>query len=633
MAINTSRTPRKTDEFLKLSTSTTDLVAPGRYEEQREKVVQESAVPFCSLQEKNICAPGSTAMLTPGPGAYLGQELPEGLPGGDALSGAGIAQTSFKSRAKRLGPTAPGSTPFAVSSVEKNPGPGSYSVGHNLGEKSAPEPKAALRPVLDVQDKTIPSMPPTRFLPGQKPETEAAKADLGSMFCRHTGEPHDMAGPGEYDPKGEEIVRKNDAHTIFHPPSKKSGETSLWEPSCAIECTLAPHDIPGPGTYSEKLPEDTVGTRGATHKFNSTVPMAHEAEVPAKRIVPGPGAYEIPAELDRIATLGGDRHRFGSVTDRVGWARDVNQPFMDAYNIRNVPGPGHYPDVNATFKDSKKKAEAEKVLPGAIKKKLHGVHHPTIILALQQSEAPLQAFNSTDDRPCNKDTEQSTPAPGQYVRENALGASMMSTLKERAKVGRKGIFGTCADRFFGSPLDGRKGLPDPSFDGAGQCMTDGHTGPDTKAPFTSGTSRIPDSAGPREAQATKVGGFQTPAPGSYNVTEPTYQSPYRTPRQDHLSFGSARTRFTEKQDLFSKFQLPASNPPPGIYDPSTPRRVKGTTQFNDCRKTPHVGCTSDKVGPGSYGEDGHTHTTLNKRTFNVSTQAPLSARPADRSAA
>merc|ERR1712032_202506 len=246
--------------------------------------------------------------------------------------------------------------------------------------------------------------------------------------------------------------------------------------------------------------------------------------------------------------------------------------------------------------------------------------------ALQQSDAPLQAFNSTDDRPCNKDTEQSTPAPGQYVRENAIGGSMMSELKERAKVGRKGIFGTCADRFFGSPLDGRKGLPDPNFDGAGQNITDGQTGTDTKSAFSSGTSRIPDPAGPREAHATKVGGFQTPAPGSYNLNEPNYRSPYRTPRQEHLSFGSAKTRFTDKEDVFTKFQLPAGNPPPGIYDPSTPRRVKGATQLSDKRKSPIVGCTSEKVGPGSYGEDIHAQTTLNKKTFNVSTQAPLSAR-------
>lgn len=64
---------------------------------------------------------------------------------------------------------------------------------------------------------------------------------------------------------------------------------------------------------------------------------------------------------------------------------------------------------------TKESVDREKVLPEKRKKlygvessgpwpclRLHGsqVHHPTLILALQETEGPLQAFNTSDDRCC-----------------------------------------------------------------------------------------------------------------------------------------------------------------------------------------------------------------------------------------
>merc|ERR1712013_883262 len=85
-------------------------------------------------------------------------------------------------------------------------------------------------------------------------------------------------------------------------------------------------------------------------------------------------------------------------------------------------------------------------------------------MALQETTGPLEAFGSTDDRNCNKPTPQFTPAPWAYTREEARGQSMSSELREKRKLGRNGAFGTLADRFFGSPLAGREGLPDPGMD-------------------------------------------------------------------------------------------------------------------------------------------------------------------------
>merc|ERR1711920_368580 len=160
----------------------------------------------------------------------------------------------------------------------------------------------------------------------------------------------------------------------------------LWEPSAAIECDQPPVGQPGPGTYDLKegvLPPD--GTETGTYQFTSRAALAHQTDG-SDKLAPGPGQYEYTGELELSAKLArertalqGDRSRFGGMSERIGWARDLNQPFKDPYHLRNVPGPGHYPDAKSTFPVDPKKKEAEKALPDAMKKKIHGVHHPTII--------------------------------------------------------------------------------------------------------------------------------------------------------------------------------------------------------------------------------------------------------------
>lgn len=445
-----------------------------------------------------------------------------------------------------------------------------------------------------------------------------------------------MVGPGEYDPKGYDIIQKCEPIVSFHSPSKEKFR-HLFEHSGAIDCKMAPNDIPGPGAYDDpSLIQENASSRGAANKFNSKTPGSGMAKIAdPNRMNPGPGAYDVVADLDRTAAhikdrntaLGADRYRFGSMTERIGWARDISQPFKDAYNVRSVPGPGYYPDSNSQFKDPRRD-DAKKVMPGAQKKHYHGVHHPTIVLALQEAEGPLSAFNTTDDRPCNKETESATPSPDTYNRESSKGQSMVSSLREKAKVGRKGVFGTCADRFHGSPLAGRNDLPDPSFDGGGANMGSEGASTEIKSSFQSTSPRVAESAGPKDVETVKVGRFQTPAPGTYTINlQPNYRSPYRLPKAEHLSFGSGKSRFTEKQDLFTQFQLDADNPPPGAYKLKKSEylnRVQGAPDLKDKRRPLQLTGTTDQVGPGSY--EGVNKSTLLKKTHNVTTQAPLSAR-------
>lgn len=619
MAINASRAERRTDEYLKLSTSTSDIVAPGSYEPKLGKEVGEAVAPFMSLQDKELNPLSLMAKMTPGPGSYAGQEPPDG----GALPGAGLLQMSFKSKLKRLAASTPGSTVYTESTIAKNPGPGTYGRKGSMTPPPMLDLMPAVKPVLKDRDKTAPSVPPMRYLPGQVPQTEAASADVAKLTSRHTGEPRDMAGPGEYDIVGERKLAKNDRITVFHDPGKRKFR-QLWEPTVAIDCAAAPTDLPGPGAYDGTTTAKPGNHAGAVTQFVSKSPMAQDVEVKDKQRTPGPGAYTIVAKIDKSLSEQQERMEavgnsagFGSMTERVGWSRDLNQPFKDPYHLKHVPGPGHYTMSPGDWKDPNE-IDPNKVLQRP-RRSLHGVHHPTLILALQETEGPLQAFNTSDDRPCNKEFGQLTPAPWQYLPETARGTSMVADLKEKAKIGRKGVFGSCADRFFRSPLNAREGLPDPSYDGGKINMGKDPSSPEARSPFQSGSPRMQAAGDAKEVGVIRLGELQTPAPGEYEIKEPNYRSPYRMPRSEHLSFGSGTARFHEKQEVFAKFKLP-EGPSPGDYNtlPSK-RHVVGGARLKDKRKPATVGCTTTTVGPGSYGDQ--IDTALLKKTYNVTTQA------------
>lgn len=201
---------------------------------------------------------------------------------------------------------------------------------------------------------------------------------------------------------------------------------------------------------------------------------------------------------------------------------------------------------------------------------------------------------------------------------------MNAELRERAKVGRRGAFGTCADRFYGSPLAGKQGLPDPSADGSEGIHTSANMEP--RSAFQSASPRFHSAPGPREEKATKVGATETPAPGAYDAEKiPNYISQDRHPRRDHLSFGSGRTRFDEgrqHEDVFFGHQQFATIPGPGAYQPkSAKERVVGASAAKALRPPNQVGATTEGVGPGSYS---NIETHMLKKTYNISTQAPVS---------
>lgn len=633
MAINTSRAARRTD--IPTKGNTAEHVAPGTYantQNEVQRAADEAPAPFLSLQQRNLNQNKGTSSLTPGPGAYLGTKAVSSQGkkdyGDDAV---GLGGATLRSRSRRMGPTAPGSSVFAASTIEKNPGPGTYrkATHQDLSDRPAKHLKPPVRPVIEVLEKTTPSMPVTKLLPGQQTDADD-DGETAHLRVRHTGDRGDTAGPGEYEPSSD-LITRTARQSAFN---QSAATRKLWEPSCHIENKMAPRENPGPGTYAppaieDKDPEDEVLP---SSQFVSRSLMAHQRQDPPEKVLPGPGQYEFIADIDRSlrvarerAAVRGDLTQFGSMTERSSTlARSDKYPFKDPYNFGSVPGPGHYPLNTSAFAADPKANDAQKAVPDAKWKKMPGVHHPAIIMALSDAQGPLHAFQSTDDRPCNRPQDQRTPAPWSYNTETARGHSMNAELRERAKVGRRGAFGTCADRFFGSPLAGREGLVDPSADGTEGVHSNSHMEP--RSAFQSASPRFHNAPGPREKEAIKLGGQDTPAPGEYEVCKDVnYKSPYRHPRTEHVSFGSARTRFDNvkaSEDVFFGHRPFVQQPGPGDYEPKSARqRTKGGGSSKSSRPPPYVGCTTETVGPGSYGG---VETHMLKKTFNVSTQAPVS---------
>merc|ERR1719478_349906 len=128
--------------------------------------------------------------------------------------------------------------------------------------------------------------------------------------------------------------------------------------------------------------------------------------------------------------------------------------------------------------------------------------------------------------------------------EESMGQSIMSNLREPAKIGKKGVFGSQSDRFHGFPLD----PPVLVCPGPGEHQNlerrDGFyslKGQGTINCFKSGQDRIPRDPAHKDS-ASK------PSPGSYEAFDKVnYRSKFRRAKSDHLSFGSSASRWAPNE--------------------------------------------------------------------------------------
>lgn len=632
MAISAARSPRDCEKFISPKCTTREDVGPGLYSNTQHKpatTVGESAVPFASLQEKTLNYNASTSSITPGPGSYIN---PRDTETSAAEHGnVQVCRSMMESKAKRLADNAPGSSVFKASTIARNPGPGTYAPDRqHPGEPQWASQKDKLQgrapPVLEV-GKTVPSIPIQRLDPKgpDHVEKEDQSALASAVHMRYTGRSDraDTVGPAEYDVKGFEVLEKAAACPNFHRSEQKR---KLWEPSVAIDCKLPPRNNPGPGTYTEADPweesREVPGQGSRTFQFSSGTRIRDQIQVRDDLAVPGPGTYQLAPEDARPLT---DRTHFGSNVEREGWMRPLNQPFTDPYHHR-VPGPGHYPATGGDVVWSKTPRQSRSV---GVPKKALRVHHPSQMVALIESRGPLASFGTTDQRGCNRMGKETTPGAGTYNYHNARGASMASVVRERAGVGRKGVFGTCADRFYGSPLAAVEGVDPGKYEedkGApgsprNTTLSGRDDDPAARSSFASGTKRFRAPVGAKEAEVTAVGVQDTPGPGAFDVmTTPNYRSPFRHPKSDHLSFGSGRGRFSRREHVDGRIMN--ENPGPGEYVEKRTRRehvVGGAGKSKAERNlAPPVGC-SGAIGAGEY----EVGSTLLKKTYNVSASVPV----------
>lgn len=591
--INVQRAARNCDAFLPKGT-TTGKVGPGTYSPNvpaKAESFQEHGVPFESLQEKELNVNKATSATTPGPGAYLEQ---------GQVTKVADATGNFKSRSKRMAPVTPGSSVFKDSTILLNPGPGTHNIKTSWTSPPKELPSKAL-PVLEMS-KTVPSIPPQRIAPGEGDAREA-DPDMSAIKMKFTGKGEDKAGPGEYTLGGEHVTHKLAPSAAIWTASQS--QRNLFEPSCAIENKLPSRMNPGPDAYNPHKPPDPESSKEATFQFASKTPMSHQKTLKKEAADPGPGAYVID-QWKEVA--GKENGKFGSSSNRCGWARQAfQQPFTDPYNW-SVVGPGHYPEPKSCFVAPQRGSSTTDTALN--KSKIHGVHHPNQIIALQEVTGPLHAFNSTDIRPCNKKAQQTTPAPGHHYNEASVGFSMTANLKERAAVGKKGVFGTTADRFHGGMM--------VTKDSVDPCKYDHHEhGKQEEAPKSMFQSTIPRFKPEKgKGEVYLVGKKQNPGPADYvNNKTVNYRSPFRHPRTEHLSFTSGRSRFDDKE-VFAG-QRYNSNPGPGDYEMKRSKSLPGAARTRSQRSPLASSATMKEVGPGSYNIQG----TMLKKTFNVTTEA------------
>merc|ERR1740121_600422 len=299
-----------------------------------------------------------------------------------------------------------------------------------------------------------------------------------------------------------------------------------------------------------------------------------------------------------------------SDTHRTGWYRPaLTQPYSDPDFIF-FPGPGYYPKQQSFSGEKMKRARNSRAQANQLRK-FHAVHAPHQQIALRDTDgAMLAGFDATEQRGCLVPLREVGVGPGQYSNDESLGQSMQAKLKKRGAVGRRGVFGTCQDRFHGFAAGALDFTGEPGAAPSGPTLlASPGAGAPSKMSFKSGVPKNPRDLAVEDPSLK-------PAPGNYEAFDGVnYRSKFRRPRTDHLSFGSSTSRFRPKETF-------AEPPGPGEYEPkSLQSNVGGAAKITTDRKLDQPppghpdGPGGDSLGPGKYNVDT---STLLRKTFNAS---------------
>ena len=496
------RSTRDTHRSIVPATATPASVGPGAYGgDVRGRAAAPAYAGFSSSDARKINTNRGTSAITPGPGAYVKKP---------ALAGASASSNAFRSRARRLAPTAPGSTAFAESSSATTPAPGNYEtntafrrglgegfqgrVGVKLGGSGAPTgapPGAGAAGIAVVNGGAPPVAgpsgkynPPTIPRPMQSfgyEDTAGGPRPLEPPADTYTGLGADSVGPAFYQPAVSLTKGSLTGQTKF---SQSTERRRVFEPDSTQGNWLPSRHQPGPGYYNPE-PSKTVplgamrrGEGKQSAPFASRVPMAFaNSSVSKQTDVIGPGAYTgLSGRGDSATEAGGLNDAalqcFGSTVDRAGgWARPKECAYTEPTH-RLCPGPGAYANPRSMFEVSLQRRLTEEPVgfnssdarpcmpPGgrgagglaALDDGAGGYFGVDASAAV----APRGSATSAPSLPGHARLEAGTywgpqgPGPGTY---NLEPSSLRYGVGKRAAVGRHGVFGTCAARF------GTGGLP------------------------------------------------------------------------------------------------------------------------------------------------------------------------------
>lgn len=529
----------------------------------------------------------------------------------------------------RFAPSAPGSTIFLASSVQDNPGPGSYL--RSSVSTSAPSSNQ----LQEVDGRTInkfahfvkPSVP---AIP--KKEQSYGYLQVGSELkpqqqppTIYSGVGQDTVGPAAYNAHHEIWNEKKNVASSLRSTVKRE----VWEANAQRA------SVPGPGHYYEEpaLNDATSTGKGSglrgrkksvKHErqsavFASKVPILPDPK-PATQYDPerdlelNAKEARLRYQLERQKTnvMKAKIEAFGSTTGRVELTSQLSAPFSNpTYTL--TPGPGMYSDRTRSLRGQKK----------------HRTPSGPSFSSGGHRRDDSMGFSSATERDClSKPKKPTAPGPGAY--RNETPRSLHHTVKSKLGIGRNGVFGTTSERRVWEQLERLEDDELTPGPGAYEKPVETHAGhfplAANSAAFKSSSHRFTKRSNPHATPHVHcVGDHVAPAVGQYDIPQslvlgsdtgngipgsPPVSARGATAGAGFLS-KSERAVFDTKdaRDL----------PGPGAYTEGAPKSALHT-RLHEVRSS--IGneerfrvkpTVPENVGPGAYSIPG----TVGFKSFNV----------------
>ncbi|RLN95900.1 hypothetical protein BBJ28_00012322 [Nothophytophthora sp. Chile5] len=527
------------------------------------------------------------------------------------------------------------STIFRSSSVQENPGPGSYLRASTSPHSNNQREHLAANKFAHLLKPSVPAIPQRQqsygyVMVGAELQLQPPPDEV------YSGVGHDTVGPAAYSRHGPIWNAKRNVA----PSLKSTAKREVWEETKQL-CR-----VPGPGHYHESpatdatvpaapaspptptsgMPRPRIGARRSQHQ------AARQSAVFASKvpILPAPkpmGQYdadrdqELLAKDERAERYRQDQHRFGaaaskteafgSTTGRAQLSSQMNAPFSHPSYIA-TPGPGRYggfANGSGRRRDSKTSGNASEF----VRHRTDGV-----------------GFSCATERPCLAPTRApAAPGPGAYKSETPR--SMTQAVKGKLAIGRNGVFGTTSERQMWGELermDVQEVTPGPGAYSERVPVSNTHYL--NSAAFKSSSTRFAKNANPH---VHCVGSQVSPAVGQYNISTGFSVAASNVVGADGSlanasdaadggnSLLSPRVSFlstTERSVFDAKDERDL--PGPGAYKDRSEELGGGFTRSRDVRLT--VGnearfrvkpTVPETVGPGTYSMPD----TVGTKSFNV----------------